>query len=68
MCWHLFIADAIQHLGGRLASHPGPEELQAALAETFDDPSLQIIYPNGGGVWTSESGRPVYPPDGGHRQ
>ena len=63
--WHLFIADALQHLGGRLTGHPGPEELQTALAETFDDPSLQIVYPNGGGVWTSEAGRPVYPPPAG---
>ena len=63
--WHLFIADAIQHLGGRLVGHPGPEELQTALAETFDDPSLQIVYPNGGGVWTSDAGRPVYPPPAG---
>ena len=67
--WHLFIADALQHLGSRLAGHPDPEDLQAALAETFEDPSLQIIYPNGNGngngAWTSESGRPVYPPPAG---
>ena len=42
--WHLFLANAIQHLGGRLAEHPGPEDLQSALAETFDDPLLEIVY------------------------
>ncbi|HET8950760.1 MAG TPA: sensor histidine kinase [Solirubrobacteraceae bacterium] len=63
--WHLFIADALQHLGGRLAGHPGPEDLQAALAETFEDPSLQIIYPDGNGSWSTDDGRPVYPPSTG---
>ena len=64
--WQLFIADADPAPRGAASrGHPGPEELQAALAETFDDPSLQIVYRNGGGVWTSESGRPVYPPPAG---
>lgn len=53
--WHLFIADAVQHLAGRMAQHPGPDDLRSALAETFEDPSLEIVYPNGRG-WVGRSG------------
>jgi signal transduction histidine kinase len=59
--WHLFLAEAIQHLAGRMAGHPGPAELESALAETFDDPGLEIVYPREGGGWTAASGR-VTPP------
>ena len=54
--WHLFIATAIRHLAGRLAEHPGPGELQSALAETFDDPRLEIVYPSDDGVWMTAEG------------
>ena len=57
--WHLFIADAIQHLAGRLAEHPGPTDLQSALADTFDDPTLEIVYPGEKGGWTAGSGAPL---------
>ena len=60
--WHLFLANAIQHLAGRLAEHPGPADLQSALAETFDDPLLEIVYPRDGGGWTTGSGAVVAAP------
>jgi signal transduction histidine kinase len=62
--WHLFIADAVQHLAGRMTHHPGPEDLRSALAETFEDPTLEIVYPNGNG-WRESSGAPVTPPPPG---
>jgi hypothetical protein len=40
----LFVASAGQRLAARLADHPRPEHLRTALAETFDDPSLEIVY------------------------
>ena len=59
--WHLFLANAIQHLAGRLAEHPGPADLQSALADTFDDPLLEIVYPLDGG-WTTGAGATVAAP------
>jgi signal transduction histidine kinase len=63
--WHLFVATAAQHLAGRLAGHPGPEALQSALAETFDDPQLEILYPSDDGVWVTAAGEVAStpPPD-----
>jgi signal transduction histidine kinase len=60
--WNLFIATAIRQLAGRLSQHPGPEELRAALAETFDDPALELVYPAGDGTWAAESGVAGPPP------
>jgi signal transduction histidine kinase len=42
--WWLFMARATRELAVRLRGHPGPEELQGALAEAFDDPPLEIVY------------------------
>ena len=42
--WRLFIASAMQQLATRLMRHPEPEDLRAALAGAFDDPSLEIVY------------------------
>jgi signal transduction histidine kinase len=63
--WHLFLAAATQSLAGRLAGHPGPGELQAALAETYDDPELEIVYPGSNGSWLSEAGASVRTPEPG---
>ena len=63
--WHLFLAAANQTLAGRLAGHPGPGELQTALAETYDDPALAIVYPVDGGAWMSDTGQPVAAPEAG---
>jgi signal transduction histidine kinase len=63
--WHLFLAAANQHLAGRLAGHPGPRELQAALAETYDDPQLELVYPGDNGHWVSDAGERVAVPGPG---
>ena len=64
--WRLFIASAMQRLATRLSSHPKPEDLRSALAEAFDDPSLEIIYwLDDLGVWADAVGRPVRPPPEG---
>ena len=41
--WRLFIAAAMQRLAVRLHGRPRPVELRRALAEEFDDPSLEIV-------------------------
>jgi signal transduction histidine kinase len=42
--WRLFIAGAIERLAARMRGHPGPEELRTALAEAFEDPTLDVVY------------------------
>ena len=41
----------------------GPDELRAALADAFDDPSLEIAYwlDDGSGQWVDADGRAVLP-------
>ena len=61
--WRLFIASAMQRLATRLSTHPQPEDLRAALAEAFDDPSMEIVYwLDDTGAWADADGRPVRPP------
>jgi signal transduction histidine kinase len=67
--WRLFVAGAQQRLASRLRGHPGPEDLRAALAEAFDDPTLDIAYwiGDGDGHWADGSGHPTTAPSGGTR-
>jgi signal transduction histidine kinase len=62
--WRLFMASAMQRLATRLRAHPEPEDLRAALAEAFGDPSLEIDYwiEDGTGRWADPAGREVAPP------
>jgi signal transduction histidine kinase len=62
--WQLFIARASGRLGARLGAHPEPEDLRVALADAFDDPSLEIVYRvgDGNGHWADAAGRPVTVP------
>ena len=65
--WRLFTAAAMQRLATRLRGHPRPEELRAALADAFDDPSLDIAYwlDDGGGRWVDAGGATVAAAAGG---
>jgi signal transduction histidine kinase len=62
--WWLFIAGSTQRLAARLRGHPSPEELRTALAEVFEDPSLEIVYwlDDGENGWADAGGRPVEQP------
>ena len=40
------MASAMQRLASRLVGHPEPDDLRAALADAFDDPSLELVYWN----------------------
>ena len=59
--WRLFIASAMERLATRLRGHPGPEDLRAALAEAFEDPSLDVVYrlEEPDGHWADSGGRRV---------
>ena len=55
--WWMFVAGATRTLAVRLRGHPGPAELRVALAEAFDDPSLEISYRLEDG-WADADGHP----------
>ena len=42
--WHLFTAVGMQRLAVRLSNRRGPEDLRAALADAFEDPTLEVAY------------------------
>jgi len=62
--WRLFMAAAMQRLATRLRAHPGPDDLRAALADAFDDPSLDIAYclDDRADRWADAAGRELPPP------
>jgi signal transduction histidine kinase len=62
--WRLFMASAMHRLTVRQRAHPGPEDLRAALADAFDDPTIEIVYwiDEGGGRWADAAGHGVPPP------
>jgi signal transduction histidine kinase len=56
--WWVFIARATRRLAVGLRGHPSPDDLRSALADAFDDPSLEIVYwmGNGVGYWGDADG------------
>ena len=42
--WWVFIGRSTRRLAASLRGHPGPDDLRRALAEAFDDPSLEVVY------------------------
>ena len=62
--WRLFVAGAMQDLATRLPGHAQPEQLQTALADAFDDPSMEIVYWLDGSDqhWVDALGRRFEPP------
>ncbi len=63
--WWVYIATATQRLAARLRGHPEPDDLRAALAEAFDDRSLDVVYwiGDGNGHWADAQGLPVVSPE-----
>jgi signal transduction histidine kinase len=62
--WWLFITRSTRGLATRLRSHPGPEDLRTALADAFEDPSLEILFrsEDGDPRWFDSAGQPYLPP------
>ena len=62
--WRFFVSDALQGLALRLRGNSSGEEVRAALADAFGDPSLELAYPVGGGgpAWVDAQGLPVSMP------
>ena len=59
--WRLFVADAVHRLAVRLSGTASPEGLRAALAEAFEDPTVQVAYPGPkhSGRWVDADGDPI---------
>ncbi len=47
----LFVADALRRLGTQIGAAPSSGTLRSAVAETLDDPSLEVVY------WADRQGR-----------
>jgi len=60
----VFMARSTQQLVASLRAPPSPEDLRLALAEAFDDPSLEIVYwlRGGEGHWGDADGHRLDPP------
>jgi signal transduction histidine kinase len=68
--WRLFIAAAMERLATRLRGHPGPDDLRDALADAFEDPTLEVVYwlEQPAGHWADADGGAVdLPPPGSGR-
>jgi signal transduction histidine kinase len=61
--WWLFIAQSTRRLAADLRGHPAPEDLRLALADAFDDPSLEIVYWLDDGRWGDADGLPAAAPE-----
>jgi signal transduction histidine kinase len=71
MRWRLYVAGAMQDLAARLPGHAQPDQLRVALAEAFDDSSIEIVVwlgEDGDGHWADARGHPFVPPPAGSRR
>ncbi|HYH59114.1 MAG TPA: histidine kinase [Thermoleophilaceae bacterium] len=62
--WRVFTGDALRHLGGTLHSAPDAASLRRSLAQAFDDPMIQIVFPAGDGTggWVDSWGESLQTP------
>jgi signal transduction histidine kinase len=64
--WRLFAGVALQRLSGCLRTVPDVPTLRQAFAESFDDPSIEIVFPSRpDGAWIDGHGHPVELPKPG---
>ena len=59
--WWVYVGASLRRLAARLRSPLAPQELRGALADAFEDPSLQVVYRRAGG-WVDEDGQTVPTP------
>lgn len=59
--WRLYVASALEHLAQGVMARPNRANLRAALAETLEDPELEIAswQPGDPGLWIGSDGRTV---------
>jgi signal transduction histidine kinase len=61
MRWWVYIGASLRRLAARLRNALGPDELRSALADAFEDPSLEVAYRHGDG-WSDAQGRTLATP------
>jgi signal transduction histidine kinase len=61
MRWWVYVGASLRRLTTRLRSPLAPQELQGALADAFEDPSLEVVYRRAGG-WIDSDGQTVATP------
>ena len=66
--WRLFAGRALERLAGSVHGAVDMETLRRAFADAFEDPDLELVFPNGGPgePWVDAHGRGVRPPDPGN--
>jgi signal transduction histidine kinase len=59
--WRLYVARALEHLAQGVMARPNRANLRAALAETLEDPELEIASwrPGDPGLWIGSDGRTI---------
>jgi signal transduction histidine kinase len=61
MRWWVYVGASLRRLAARLRNALGPEELRSALADAFEDPSLELAYHHGDS-WSDAQGRTLAMP------
>ena len=61
MRWWVYVGASLRRLATRLGSPLAPQELQSALADAFEDPSLEVAYRRAGG-WVDGDGQTLATP------
>src|SRR3954451_17208581 len=61
MRWWVYVGASLRRLAAQLRSPLEPQELRSALAEAFEDPSLEVVYRRAGG-WVDDEGQALAPP------
>ena len=66
--WRLFAGRALERLAGSAHDAVDLETLRRAFADAFEDPDLELVFPNDGPgePWIDALGRGVPPPDPGN--
>jgi signal transduction histidine kinase len=64
--WWVYVGASLRRLAARLRRPLAPQELRRALADAFEDPSLEVVYRRAGG-WLDGDGQtvPTPAPDSG---
>ena len=61
MRWWVYVGASLRRLAARLGSPLAPQGLRIALADAFEDPSLEVVYRRAGG-WVDDQGHTLAPP------